>query len=297
MQVFEPSRKSVGYIWGGLFLLMTAGAVGGFAAAMWMLPGFKSKGMAIVMTIFAFSIAGLFAYLIYGLKTLRYELEDNHLVIRWGLVHITVPFGLVTGVQKAQGSLVGIRTFGAAFPGCYIGLFRFGGAGTVEAFATRLRGDVVLVSTARTTYLLSPDDPDVFAGLLKKAVDVAPAETDIELRHDPPLWADPLGMMLIGANVAFLAGVLLYLSRLIPSLPHQIPAHWDMAGTVNRYGSREELYMLPVIGAVVAALPAVMGMTRRHPSRKFVYFLAAVSLGLQLLFACILWGWVSQIRG
>lgn len=297
MRVFEPSRKSTGYIWGGLLFLLVAGAVGIGAVAMWLTAGFKNNAPAVAMTAFAVMIAGLFAYLLYGLKTLRYELDDNRLVIRWGLTRITIPFGLVTEVRKAAGSLTGIRTFGASFPGCYIGLFRFKGMGTVEAFATRLRGEVVLVSTTRTTYLLSPDDPDAFAGLLQQAVNIAPAESDVELHHVPPLWADPLGMMLIGANVAFFAGVMLYLSHLIQSLPHQIPAHWDMTGTVNRYGSREELYMLPVVGAVVAALPAVMGMTRRHPSRRFIYFLAATSLALQLLFACILWGWVSQIHG
>lgn len=297
MRVFEPSKKSTGYIWGGLLFLLVAGAVGIGAVAMWLLPDFRSKAPAIAMTVFGVFIAGLFAYLLYGLKTLRYELDDHLLVIRWGLVHIAIPFGLVTEVRKAPGSLVGFRTFGAAFPGCYIGMFRFKGMGTVEAFTTRLTGDIVLVSTTRTTYLLSPDDPDAFTALLGRAVSIAPAESDVEIRHVPPVWADPLAMLLMGANVAFFAGIMLYLSRLVPSLPHQIPAHWDMTGAVNRHGSREELYMLPIVGAVVAALPAVMGMTRRHPSRKFIYFLAATSMALQLLFACILWGWVSQIRG
>jgi uncharacterized membrane protein len=62
--------------------------------------------------------------------------------------------------------------------------------------------------------------------------------------------------------VGFLAGVLLY-----SKLPEQIPVHWNLAGEVDRYGSRfEGAFMVPVINAALLLL--LIWLPAVDPKRK-----------------------------
>ena len=45
---------------------------------------------------------------------------------------------------------------------------------------------------------------------------------------------------------------------LYPRLPEQIPLHWNISGQIDRYGSRENVFVLPAIMMVVVALYAVI---------------------------------------
>ncbi|BAS25910.1 SdpI family protein [Limnochorda pilosa] len=63
-----------------------------------------------------------------------------------------------------------------------------------------------------------------------------------EVRHDWPAWIVLLG--------SFIAGVLLY-----PSLPEQVPIHWNIAGQVDGYGSRAAgAFMLPALNLGIYCL-------------------------------------------
>lgn len=291
-----PAKRS-GYIWGFVIVALVVAASGLPVVLTW-LANAEGGGnaFAIGATAFAGFMVALFAYLLYALGTLRYDLTADGLTIHWGIMKITIPYGRIRDVRVVPGTLSGLRTMGVAWPGYYIGMFSLRGIGRVEAYATRMRENVVLVETGRQTYLLSPDAPEEFeAELRTKMVDV-PAVLHEEARAHAPFWADPLAVLLVLGNVAVLAGSFLYLLRLMPTLPERIPAHWDLAGRVNRYSSPQELFMLPLVGAVAAAIPLVIGLTQRKMTRTWLYILAASGLLLQILFLCILWGWVGYIR-
>jgi hypothetical protein len=109
-------------------------------------------------------------------------------------------------------------------------------------------------------------------------------------------FRDPIAIVLVAANIALLAAVFIYLIRLVPTLPEKIPAHWDLAGNINRYGNREELYMMPAVGALTAALPLVMGFSQRGKNRKILYISAVLGLLLQVLFISILGAWIEKLN-
>lgn len=51
--------------------------------------------------------------------------------------------------------------------------------------------------------------------------------------------------------IALFAAALVYLFWYWNQLPDQIPAHFGVDGEVDRYGSRVELFLLPIIGIVM----------------------------------------------
>lgn len=56
--------------------------------------------------------------------------------------------------------------------------------------------------------------------------------------------------------------VVVYLIMQYPSLPDQVPGHYDAAGTVDRWGSKAEMWILPLVGA---GLWVLMTIVERYP--------------------------------
>lgn len=52
-------------------------------------------------------------------------------------------------------------------------------------------------------------------------------------------------------SLALVLGTILYLIVMWKSIPDTIPAHYNAAGEVNRWGGKSELLMLPIIGGIL----------------------------------------------
>lgn len=52
-------------------------------------------------------------------------------------------------------------------------------------------------------------------------------------------------------SLALVLGTILYLVLMWKSIPDTIPAHYNAAGEVNRWGGKSELLMLPIIGGIL----------------------------------------------
>lgn len=61
--------------------------------------------------------------------------------------------------------------------------------------------------------------------------------------------------------IVYLAGIV-YTIVIWSQLPDQVPAHYNAAGDVNRWGSKWELILLPVIAALLAVF---MSFLEKHP--------------------------------
>jgi uncharacterized membrane protein len=56
-----------------------------------------------------------------------------------------------------------------------------------------------------------------------------------------------------------------------PYYPATIPAHFDSAGQVNRYGSKAELFILPAITLVIALLNLLFfNYSKKHQNKKHI---------------------------
>lgn len=61
--------------------------------------------------------------------------------------------------------------------------------------------------------------------------------------------------------IVYLVGIV-YTIAIWSQLPDQVPAHYNAAGDVNRWGSKWELILLPVIAALLAVF---MSFLEKHP--------------------------------
>ena len=121
------------------------------------------------------------------------------------------------------------------------------------------------------------------------------AEVDAFCGSPTTLWQRILGIL----APAVLLGAIVFVLIRFPSLPEQIPTHYNMAGEIDGYGGRFSLLLMPLIGLVMDGVLALVG---RFPkswntgvrvtlyNRVRVYrilrdMMAETRLGMALLFA------------
>ncbi|UTR12784.1 DUF1648 domain-containing protein [Evansella sp. LMS18] len=73
----------------------------------------------------------------------------------------------------------------------------------------------------------------------------------IRIPKTKPEWAWDI------AGYTFYIGSVLLLVFVWNTLPEEVPAHYNAAGEVNRWGSKYELFILPIVGAFTAVFMAV----------------------------------------
>lgn len=67
----------------------------------------------------------------------------------------------------------------------------------------------------------------------------------------------------LGVSVALILAQILYLVLGWDSLPSQIPAHYNLAGQIDRWGSKLEMLILPLLSLLLLILLEIVG---RHPN-------------------------------
>lgn len=85
--------------------------------------------------------------------------------------------------------------------------------------------------------------------------------------------------------LSFVIGILAY-----PSLPAQVPIHWNVKGQVDGYGERYMIFLAPVIMAIIT--PIMIMIKRIDPRRKnyakFENVFQSIILGVNLLMFALL---------
>ena len=81
------------------------------------------------------------------------------------------------------------------------------------------------------------------------------AEVDAFCGSPTTRWQRILGIL----SPVVLLGAIVFILIRFPSLPEQIPTHYNMAGEIDGYGGRGTLLLMPVIGLVSDAVVALAG--------------------------------------
>lgn len=101
-----------------------------------------------------------------------------------------------------------------------------------------------------------------------------------------------------------LVGVVVYLILAWKTIPDQIPAHYNAAGEVNRWGSKSELIVLPIISWLIFGL---ITLAERFPSiwntgvritpenRDAVYRLLKNLIAVIKIFVLLMFGSITVI--
>jgi hypothetical protein len=219
----------------------------------------------------------LLAYWTYGFFTLRYHLDRNGLIIRWGGEQQIVPIGRIQAIEKGEKLTGQLNSFrGVAWPGYRIGRAQVSGVGPTLFRSTASLAKSLVVITPTLAYVISPADAEGFIATWKARTPLGATQSwRQEARLGDllalPVWGDRLACGLIVATLLIGAAFIGYLWAIYPTLPMFIPLHFDAIGQVDRVGPKEEILRLPTIGLLVLLINLPLGFIIHRRERLAAY--------------------------
>ncbi|MCX6649811.1 MAG: PH domain-containing protein [Candidatus Bathyarchaeota archaeon] len=257
-----------------------------------LLFGGRPESVMLMVSILPIAVSGLIVYSVYAAARMEYVLGEDDLRIRFPLSPLRISYGRIRGAGKVETSL-GLRLFGGSLPGAHWGTFTTSNRGSVQAYATRYKGEFVLLELSDgAKILISPREPDAFVEALReKTTFAAPTLTDA---GEPRLNRRLAAAQIAAVTIAWLA-LVAYVASIYPGLPEVIPVHFGFDGVPNRYGSKVEMLLLVALSALFPALNAVLILKGGKYNRGLTVFLGVVFLLAVGLFALVVNQIVSAI--
>lgn len=248
-----------------------------------------TAGFVILMLV---ATAVVFAYWAYGCWSLRYVLDRNYLTIRWAGNSQQVPLEEISTVVPGNDATVPRALGGIGWPGYRVGRGRvpgFPASSDMLFFSTYQRpGELVYVNTPTLVYALSVPNAAGFAEAIKMHQRLeATAPTVATARRaglwDLSLWRDPLAVLLIGLGIACVVALAAYLAYQMPALPDQVPVRLTPLGFIDRLGDKAQLFLLPLVAAVVLLLNVALSALLHRNERFGAYLALSGAVGMQLV--------------
>ena len=117
-----------------------------------------------------FAIVVIFLVMVviaYGYFGMRYVINDESVVIRWGILKRTVRFTDITKthISDKMKGMKGMRILGGEMPGYHFGLFRIKDLGKIHLFITNPKR-IFVIETHKRKFGITPKNIDEFAKLV-----------------------------------------------------------------------------------------------------------------------------------
>lgn len=252
------------------------------------LSGVKPESITLLVFILPAAVSALIIYSSYAAGKIEYILEENQLRVKFPLSPLRISYSKIRGAGKVETSLR-FRLFGGSLPGAHWGTFSTSNLGSTQVYATRAKGEFVLLELSdRTRVLLSPRDPDVFLEALREKTEFSsPVLGDVEEPRLDRRLAVAQVVVVTFAWVAFVA----FVASIYPGLPEVIPVHFGFNGVPNRYGGKVELLLMMAVSAIFPAMNAVFALKFGRYNKGLTLFLSVVFLLAVGLFSYV----VNQI--
>lgn len=241
---------------------------------------------------------GLLGYWLYGLLTLRYHLDRNRLVIRWGPTWQTIPLPEIERVGIGLQLASPLRYRGAWWPGYWAGHGVAVDEGLTLFYATTPLSRQVILVTPALAYAISPPDPEAFLGDLELRRNMGPTQQVEQFSRRLALtrwafWSDgvALGLLALGGLTA--AALFGRFCWRYPLLPARLALHFDAQGQVDRIGQQSELLALPIIGLIVLIVNLFLGFLIYRRERVGAYLVWGSVAAVHVL----LWLALGQLAG
>lgn len=282
---FRPNR-TLGMLTGGVASALALALAAALVVRGLTLP--VSGGVVALYAVAALLLAlGLaFAYWTYCCATLRYTVDRNGIVIRWGDVRQVVPMGkierIVPGREAPAPRLRGLSWFGH-----HAGTGEVDGLGRVICYSTHASPDELLyVVTPEATYALSVHDHVAFGDALQTqqrlgSLIALPQGVQRSALAAQAFWLDRVAQTMAVAAVAGFFLMAFYVFREYPGLPHSLELPFPALSGVIRVGSKDELLGLPLAGAGLLLLNLALGFVLHSWERMVGYLLFGAALVAQ----------------
>jgi hypothetical protein len=258
--------------------------------------------LSVFLAMLSLPVLGLIAYWTYGFFTLRYHLDRNGLVIRWGGDRQIVPIGRIQAItrtpdagervashaQDAPGDGVLSSFRGVAWPGYRVGQGQLVGAGPTLFRSTTPLEDSLLVMTPSLAYVISPADSGGFIKAWEVRKSLGPTQSWTQEAQPVswlaiPFWSDRLAYGLIIAALVAGAAFAAYVWACYPALPERLPFHFNAAGQVDRVGSKGEILRLPTSGLLLLLVNLLLGLALHKRERLAAYLAWGGAIAVQIL--------------
>lgn len=289
MKIYKPyPGKGVQY---GILFLFSILLVMGTALIKISEKGNYLQILPIIIMVFLISVFGCFIFIA---KTLSYIIEDNFLIIKWGFSQKKIDLNNIGNVEK-RNSLKALKVAGAGWPGLHIGTYTTG-KGMINLFATRLIGDVIVFRHKCETIGITPENPEEFLSDLKKLIPDLESKIIDSKEYEAAKKEEyrknsGIIKVLAGINAISIAVTYIWLKLKMNSLPARIPMHVGVNG-IDRYGSPEELYLMPTISLVFFIIMFII--TRYNQvNRTSVYMFLGGSIIITLIMNLAILGILS----
>lgn len=296
MKSYKPVRGK-GVTWG------VAGMV--FSGTILLLPiiftfisGKVEPPFVIIMGLLFLGMVIMFGYFTWAAKNMEYVLEENELVIKWAFNKKSIPLDTITGIERAIGSS-SLKVVGASWPGFHLGSFTSPtGKGSVNLFATRIWGEIILIRTKWEVIGITPEDAEGFLKELNEKLPELNSDRVTGSREETPIspWKDKRVIALVVLTFIILLATGIYLIQAVPGLPSRVPMHYNLTGEVDRYGAPNEIFYPFGIGVLVVLMMfGITGVTSRN-NKSSVFMTALTGILISVIFSVISIGMVLSVK-
>jgi hypothetical protein len=209
-------------------------------------------------------VTGLACYWTVVAFKLHYYLSRNGLAIQWGLAQLLIPFESITAIVPGKTVSTSPTFRGVNLAGLRFGWGELAGYGPLKFLATAGLAESLLVVTPQQTYVISPHQPDHFLAAWQARQALGPTQQwSVGLRRswplNYPLLTDPLMWWFLGLGALACLSLLGYLSMTFAELPRSLPIHFNAFGVADRIADKSALFTLPLAGAAMFIVNAVLG--------------------------------------
>ncbi len=250
----------------------------------------------LLFSIFTGIFVPIFGYRFYALSRANYFLDRNTLRIVWGLRVEDLPVNEIDWIRPISGLPGKINFPFFQFPGGILGVIRQpldknipGISGNKVEFLASDQGSMVLVATAARIFAISPEDPGVFLSAFQKTIEMGSLNPTERVSQFPSFivaraWDNPAARFLWLLGAFLNAGLLLWVTLIIPSLP-AISLGFSAAGGAFEPVPGAQLILLPVLSSFLYILGLFAGL---FFYRKPDYFVLAQTVWISSVFSSLL---------
>ena len=268
--IYESHHSKTTKYYGLIFLVI-------FAIPIGILLFLMLEGPLFFTVIMFSTLIGLYlgmAYFTLASVSLKYELSDKELRIRFGLINKKIAYSKISSVEKVQLAL-SLRLFGVSLPGLHWGLYRTN-IGNAHVYGTRISGDYVVITLQNGEKIaISPQESDRFLNAINESrngfekidLNLIKREEQSEKKY---LYAQILSVALVYS--VFIG----YFFLVYAFLPQIVPVHFGFDGVANRWADKSELLWLAGIAFAFPVINAVLSIKFGKHERGLLVLLGII---------------------
>jgi hypothetical protein len=294
-QLTYRARNSVGWLFGLLSIGLSL-ALDGWLLNRLMTSSIRTEQINVlsflggVVVLLSIPLLVLLAYHTLSCLTLRYRLDRNGLVVSWLGTRELIPIRDIQRIvpgHELDGTIV--QRKGVRWPGHERGEGLLPGLGRTRFLATRPLAEQLVLVVPGLAYGISPHDTERFLRAFDDRRELGPNRLLEADCHEArwlswPLWTDQTAWVLLGLALFINLALFAYLSARFPAMDHQLPLHFNNQGLADRIGTKMELFALPIIGLIILATNALLGLILYRWERAGSYLLWGAATVAQALF-------------